>query len=458
MNLINDDFKKKSMNQLIDFLRIKSISADKSFKNEILKASKWVKNSLDEIGCQNTRIYETKGNPIVYGEVKLSSNYPTVLIYGHYDVQPPDPLNLWDSPPFDPVVKTTSIHREGAIFARGASDDKGQMFSHIKAVELLKINDSLNCNVKFLIEGEEEIGSENLEEFITKNTNLLKNDVILISDTSIESNSKPCITTGLRGLSYMEIELIGPSRDLHSGVYGGAVPNPLNTIVEILSKLHDEDKKISIPGFYDNVKLYSDKERIELKKNSSQDGELFKKDIDIIDYEGEKQYDYDERISIRPSLDINGIWGGYQGEGAKTVIPSKAYAKVSMRLVPNQDWNRISDLFKNYIKSITPKNILVNIKTHHGGLPYFSDTSSKEYKAAYMAYKDAYGIAPFSKKEGASIPIVPIIEKLLKSKVILMGFGLNSDSIHSPNEHYGIFNFFKGIETICNFYKYFPKN
>ena len=286
----------------------------------------------------------------------------------------------------------------------------------------------------------------------------MKNDVILISDTSIESNSKPCITTGLRGLSYMEIELIGPNRDLHSGVYGGAVPNPLNTIVDILSKLHDKDKRISIPGFYDNVKLFSDKERLELKKNSSQDGELFKKDIDIIDYEGEKQYDYDERISIRPSLDINGIWGGYQGEGAKTVIPSKAYAKVSMRLVPNQDWNRISDLFKNYIKSITPKNTLVNIKTHHGGLPYISDTSSKEYKAAYMAYKDAYGIAPFSKKEGASIPIVPIIEKLLKSKVILMGFGLNSDSIHSPNEHYGIFNFFKGIETICNFYKYLPKN
>ena len=458
MSTLSDKEKQNYLNQLFEFLELPSISADSRYKKTMEETAEWLSNQLINSGCDSSKIYSTNGHPIVYGEKIIDESMPTILVYGHYDVQPPDPLNLWDSPPFEPVIKTTSIHKEGAIFARGASDDKGQMFSHIKAVELLKINDSLNCNVKFLIEGEEEIGSENLEEFITKNTNLLKNDVILISDTSIESNSKPCITTGLRGLSYMEIELIGPNRDLHSGVYGGAVPNPLNTIVDILSKLHDKDKKISIPGFYDNVKIYSDKERIELKKNSSQDGELFKKDIDIIDYEGEKQYDYDERISIRPSLDINGIWGGYQGEGAKTVIPSKAYAKVSMRLVPNQDWNRISDLFKNYIKSITPKNTLVNIKTHHGGLPYISDTSSKEYKAAYMAYKDAYGIAPFSKKEGASIPIVPIIEKLLKSKVILMGFGLNSDSIHSPNEHYGIFNFFKGIETICNFYKYLPKS
>lgn len=458
MIIFSDKEKNKFLSELFEFLKIPSISADPSHQKEMIKCSNWLENCLKNSGCENVKIVKTKGHPIIYADKYIDKNLPTILVYGHYDVQPPDPISLWNSPPFEPIVRKTKIHPDGAIFARGACDDKGQMFMHIKAFEWITKKNKLNFNVKFLIEGEEEIGSENLEEFITKNTNLLKNDVILISDTSIESNSKPCITTGLRGLSYMEIELIGPNRDLHSGVYGGAVPNPLNTIVDILSKLHDKDKKISIPGFYDNVKLYSDKERIELKKNSSQDGELFKKDIDIIDYEGEKQYDYDERISIRPSLDINGIWGGYQGEGAKTVIPSKAYAKVSMRLVPNQDWNRISDLFKNYIKSITPKNTLVNIKTHHGGLPYISDTSSKEYKAAYMAYKDAYGIAPFSKKEGASIPIVPIIEKLLKSKVILMGFGLNSDSIHSPNEHYGIFNFFKGIETICNFYKYLPKS
>ena len=444
----------KYLKQLIELLKIPSISADPSYTADVRKAAVWVGDALEEIGCDNIEIIATLGHPIVYAEKILNADFPTVLVYGHYDVQPPDPIELWDSPPFEPVIKTTAIHPEGAIFARGACDDKGQMFMHIKAIELLLENNKLDCNVKFMIEGEEEVGSDNLEKFIKENKEKLKSDIILISDTGIGNIKKPAITTGLRGLSYMEVMVQGPNRDLHSGLYGGTVANPINILSKMIASLHDEKNRIVIPGFYDMVEDISPSDRKEMNTFNSNEEE-FKASIGIEATYGEEGYTSHERKSIRPTLDVNGIWGGYTGEGAKTVIPSKAFAKISMRLVPNQKWEEISKLFEIHFKNIAPKGVKVAVERHHGGQAYVTPTDNDGYRAAEKAYKEAFGIAPHPKRDGGSIPIVPMFEEVLGCKTILMGFGLDSDAIHSPNEHYGIYNFLKGIETIPLFYKHY---
>ena len=456
MYLLSNSKKEKYLNELIDFLKIPSISADTNYKNSVRKAAEWLSNSISKTGCENVEIIETKGHPIVFGEKIIDEKLPTILIYGHYDVQPPDPLNLWDNPPFEPVIKKTKNHPEGAIYARGACDDKGQTFMHIKALEIMISKNELPCNVKLMIEGEEEVGSSNLEFFVKENQKKLKSDVILISDTGILNNDQPSITTGLRGLSYMEVKLTGPNRDLHSGLYGGTVANPINVLCQMISSLKDENNKITIPGFYDDILDVSDSERKEMSKVPF-DLELFKKSLSIGSVYGEKGFTTPERKSIRPTLDVNGIWGGYSGEGAKTVIPSEANAKISMRLVPNQNWKKISELFIKHFKSIAPKSVNVDIKTHHGGQAYVTPTNSIAYKAAHLAYKKSFGKPPHSVRDGGSIPIVPMFEEVLGCKTILMGFGLDSDSIHSPNEHFGVFNFFKGIETIPYFHKNFAE-
>tara|TARA_Y100000741_G_scaffold363314_1_gene351284 strand:- start:528 stop:1913 length:1386 start_codon:yes stop_codon:yes gene_type:complete len=456
MYLLSNSKKEKYLNELIDFLKIPSISADTNYKNSVRKAAEWLSNSISKTGCENVEIIETKGHPIVFGEKIIDEKLPTILIYGHYDVQPPDPLDLWDNPPFEPVIKKTKIHPEGAIYARGACDDKGQTFMHIKALEIMISKNELPCNVKLMIEGEEEVGSSNLEFFVKENQKKLKSDVILISDTGILNNDQPSITTGLRGLSYMEVKLTGPNRDLHSGLYGGTVANPINVLCQMISSLKDENNKITIPGFYDDILDISDSERKEMSKVPF-DLELFKKSLSIGSVYGEKGFTTPERKSIRPTLDVNGIWGGYSGEGAKTVIPSEANAKISMRLVPNQNWKKISKLFIKHFKSIAPKSVNVDIKTHHGGQAYVTPTNSIAYKAAHLAYKKSFGKPPHSVRDGGSIPIVPMFEEVLGCKTILMGFGLDSDSIHSPNEHFGVFNFFKGIETIPYFHKNFAE-
>ena len=456
MYLLSNSKKEKYLNELIDFLKIPSISADTNYKNSVRKAAEWLSNSISKTGCENVEIIETKGHPIVYGEKIIDEKLPTILIYGHYDVQPPDPLDLWDNPPFEPVIKKTKNHPEGAIYARGACDDKGQTFMHIKALEIMISKNELPCNVKLMIEGEEEVGSSNLEFFVKENQKKLKSDVILISDTGILNNDQPSITTGLRGLSYMEVKLTGPNRDLHSGLYGGTVANPINVLCQMISSLKDENNKITIPGFYDDILDISDSERKEMSKVPF-DLELFKKSLSIGSVYGEKGFTTPERKSIRPTLDVNGIWGGYSGEGAKTVIPSEANAKISMRLVPNQNWKKISELFIKHFKSIAPKSVNVDIKTHHGGQAYVTPTNSIAYKAAHLAYKKSFGKPPHSVRDGGSIPIVPMFEEVLGCKTILMGFGLDSDSIHSPNEHFGVFNFFKGIETIPYFHKNFAE-
>ena len=456
MYLLSNSKKEKYLNELIDFLKIPSISADTNYKNSVRKAAEWLSNSISKTGCENVEIIETKGHPIVYGEKIIDEKLPTILIYGHYDVQPPDPLDLWDNPPFEPVIKKTKNHPEGAIYARGACDDKGQTFMHIKALEIMISKNELPCNVKLMIEGEEEVGSSNLEFFVKENQKKLKSDVILISDTGILNNDQPSITTGLRGLSYMEVKLTGPNRDLHSGLYGGTVANPINVLCQMISSLKDENNKITIPGFYDDILDVSDSERKEMSRVPF-DLELFKESLSIDSVYGEKGFTTPERKSIRPTLDVNGIWGGYSGEGAKTVIPSEANAKISMRLVPNQNWKKISKLFIKHFKSIAPKSVNVDIKTHHGGQAYVTPTNSIAYKAAHLAYKKSFGKPPHSVRDGGSIPIVPMFEEVLGCKTILMGFGLDSDSIHSPNEHFGVFNFFKGIETIPYFHKNFAE-
>ena len=444
----------KYLKQLIELLKIPSISADPSYTADVRKAAVWVGDALEEAGCDNIEIIATLGHPIVYAEKILNADFPTVLVYGHYDVQPPDPIELWDSPPFEPVIKKTPIHPEGAIFARGACDDKGQMFMHIKAIEILLENNKLDCNVKFMIEGEEEVGSDNLEKFIKENKEKLKSDIILISDTGIGNIKKPAITTGLRGLSYMEVMVQGPNRDLHSGLYGGTVANPINILSKMIASLHDEKNRVVIPRFYDMVEDISPSDRKEMNTFNS-DEEEFKASIGIEATYGEEGYTSHERKSIRPTLDVNGIWGGYTGEGAKTVIPSKAFAKISMRLVPNQKWEEISKLFEIHFKNIAPKGVKVAVERHHGGQAYVTPTDNDGYRAAEKAYKEAFGIAPRPKRDGGSIPIVPMFEEVLGCKTILMGFGLDSDAIHSPNEHYGIYNFLKGIETIPLFYKHY---
>ena len=442
------------INQLLELLKIPSISADPQYKDEVKKTAEWIKNALNYIGCTSVKIYETEGHPVVYGEILVSESAPTVLVYGHYDVQPPDPLELWDSPPFEPIIKKTDLHPNGAIFARGACDDKGQMFMHLKAIELLVKNKSLNSNVKFVIEGEEEVGSDHLEKFITDHKSMLQSDIILISDTGINSIQNPAITTGLRGLSYMEVTVIGPNRDLHSGLYGGTVANPINVLCDMIASLHDQNRKVNISGFYDQVVEISEQELQKMNENGI-DEKSFKDSIGIDAVMGEKGYTTLDRRSIRPTLDVNGIWGGYTGEGAKTVIPSKAHAKISMRLVPDQNWKDISVLFEKHFKAIAPAGVKVEVTTHHGGGSYVTPTDSVAYKAAEKAYHEVFGVVPHAKRDGGSIPIVPMFEKVLGSKTLLMGFGFDSDAIHSPNEHYGIDNFLKGIETIALFYPHF---
>ena len=449
-----DKHQDRFVDELIELLKIPSVSADSSHQKDMEIASKMVAEKLEKAGCDTVKIFPTKGHSVVFGQKIIDDKLPTVLVYGHYDVQPPDPIDLWDSPPFKPVIKKTDLHPEGAIFARGACDDKGQMYMHVKAFELMIAENALPCNVKFMIEGEEEVGSENLEDFIIDHNEMLSNDVILISDTGMISKEHPSITTGLRGLSYVEVEVTGPNRDLHSGLYGGAVANPINILTQMVASLQDDNNRITIPGFYDKVEALSKKERQKMAE-APFDENQFKSSIGISEVHGEKGFSTTERQSIRPTLDVNGIWGGYIGEGAKTVIPSKAYAKISMRLVPNQDWKDITSLFKKHFESIAPKSVSVKVKPHHGGQGYVTPIDGLEYQAADMAFQDVFGKSAIPQRSGGSIPIVSLFENAFHSKTILMGFGLDTDAIHSPNEHFGIWNYLKGIETIPYFYKHF---
>ena len=400
----------------------------------------------------NVELFPTDGYPIVYGEKIIDINLPTILVYGHYDVQPADPYELWDSDPFNPIIKRTDIHPDGAIFARGSCDDKGQMFMHVKAFEAMYKSGELSCNVKFMFEGEEEVGSKNLEKFVRSNVEILKADVVLVSDTGIINNETPSICVGLRGLSYVEVEVVGPNRDLHSGLYGGAVGNPINILSKMIASLHNEDGSINIPGFYSNVVEVSKKDRSEMAK-APFDLKEYQNDLSVDEVFGEKGYSTNERNSIRPSLDVNGIWGGYIGEGAKTVLPSKAYAKISMRLVPNQSSKEITQLFINHFENIAPPYVKVKITPHHGGEGVVIPTNFPAFLAAKKAMEKTFGKTPIPVRSGGSIPIVPMFEEVLGLKTILLGFGLDSDVIHSPNEHFGLFNFYKGIETIPYFYQ-----
>ena len=448
--------KERFLNELLDLLKIPSISAKPEHKSDMDKTAEAVKQRLIEAGADKVEMCQTKGYPVVYGEKMIDASKPTVVVYGHYDVQPADPLNLWDSPPFEPVIKKTDIHPEGAIFARGSCDDKGQMYMHVKAFETMMKTNTLPCNVKFMIEGEEEVGSTNLGPWIIDNKERVKGDIILISDTSIIANDIPSIDSGLRGLAYMEVEVTGPNRDLHSGVYGGAVANPINILCKMIAACHDENNHITIPAFYDDVLDYSDEDRAEMAK-APFDLTEFKKDLAIAEERGEKGYSTNERTGIRPTLDVNGIWGGYTGDGAKTVLPSKAFAKISMRLVPNQNSHNISEIFTQFFESIAPKSVTVKVTAHHGGEPVLVPTNSKGYLAASKAMEETYGKKPVPTRSGGSIPIVALFKKELGLDSILFGFGLDSDGLHSPNEHYGLFNYYKGIETIPLFYKYFTE-
>lgn len=446
--------KDRFLNELLDLLRIPSVSADPKFKNDVFAAAEFVKESLIKAGADTAKICETKGYPIVYGEKIINPEFPTVLVYGHYDVQPADPYELWDSPPFEPVIKKTEEHPQGAIFARGSADDKGQFYMHIKAFEAMMASGDLPCNVKFMIEGEEEVGSDNLDKFVIENKEKLKADVILISDTHMISMKDPSITVGLRGMAYMEVEVTGANRDLHSGTYGGAVANPINILCDMISSMKDENDHITIPGFYDKVAELTAEQRARLNE-APFDLDEYKKKLKIADVQGENGYTTIERVGIRPTLDVNGIWGGYIGEGAKTVLPSKASAKISMRLVPDQDWHEISELFENYFRSIAPNSVKVKVIAHHGGSPAVVSDSSIGYQAAEKAMEQTFGKRPIPTREGGSIPIVALFQKELETDPILFGFGLDTDALHSPNEHYGVANYFIGIETIAAFFKHF---
>lgn len=451
-----DQNKQRFLDELLEMLKIPSISADPAYKSEVAKTADVVAESLKKAGCSHVKVYPTKGHPIVYGVHMIDPKFPTILVYGHYDVQPPDPLDLWTSPPFEPVIKKTEKHPDGAIYARGSCDDKGQFYMHIKAFEAMVEHHALTCNVKFMIEGEEEVGSVNLGAFCKENSEMLKCDVVLISDTSILGNDIPSITVGLRGLSYVEVEVAGANKDLHSGVYGGAVANPAQVLCDMIASLKDKNKHITIPGFYDDVEVVSDEERAAMNKAPFDKG-TYMHDLGIEATMGENGYTVLEQTSIRPTLEVNGIWGGYIGEGAKTVLPAKAFAKISMRLVPNQKSDKITELFKNYFESMAPPGVNVVVRPHHGGEAAVTPSDTPEYKAAAMAMKQSYGKDPIPVRGGGSIPIVALFEKVLGVKTVLMGFGLDSDDIHSPNEHYGLFNFYKGIETIPYFHKYYKE-
>jgi acetylornithine deacetylase/succinyl-diaminopimelate desuccinylase-like protein len=450
MNNYIQENKDRFIDELLQLLRIPSVSADLKFKKDVRQAAEYIAQKLRDAGADRVELCETAGHPIVYGEKIVDPALPTVLAYGHYDVQPADPYELWTSPPFEPVIKDDNI------YARGACDDKGQVYMHIKAFEMMMQQNELACNVKFMIEGEEEIGSNNLGVFVAENREKLQADVILISDTGIIANDIPSITSGLRGLSYHEVEVTGPNRDLHSGLYGGAVANPINILCKMIASLHDENNRITIPGFYDQVEELSTEERAEMAKAPFSLDE-YKQALDLSDVHGETGYTTNERNSIRPTLDVNGIWGGYTGEGAKTVIASKAFAKISMRLVPHQNSEDITEKFRNHFKSIAPPSVKVEVRPHHGGEPVVTPTNSVAYQAASRAFAQTFGKKPIPVRSGGSIPIVAMFKAELGLDSVLMGFGLDSDAIHSPNEHFGIFNFLKGIETIPYFFRYYAE-
>ncbi len=442
--------KDRFLSELLDLLRIPSVSADPKHKADVARCADAVKQRMIEAGLDSVEICPTKGHPIVYGEKIIDPKKPTVLVYGHYDVQPPDPLDLWHSPPFEPVVK------DGLIYARGSADDKGQFYMHVKAFEAMMKTNTLPCNVKFMIEGEEEVGSDNLGAFVKNNKARLKADVVLISDTAMIANDVPSINTGLRGLSYLEVEVVGPNRDLHSGVYGGAVANPINTLCAMIASLHDADGRVNIPGLYDDVVELSAAERKALAE-APFDEKAWMKDLGVNAVKGEKGYTTDERCTIRPTLDVNGIWGGYIGEGAKTVLPSKASAKISLRLVPNQKSDKITKLFTDHFLKIAPPYVKVTVKPHHGGEAAVTPMDNPAYKAASKAMEETFGKTPIPTRGGGSIPIVALFEEELGLKTVLFGFGLDSDNIHSPNEHYGVFNYLKGITTIPRFFKHYAE-
>ena len=450
VNKYIEENKDRFLEELFDLIRIPSISSKTEHKEDMVKTAEEWKKIILSAGADKAEVMPSAGNPVVYGEKFIDASKPTVLVYGHYDVMPVDPIDLWNTKPFEPVVK------DGKIWARGADDDKGQAFMHAKAFELMVKTDTLPCNVKFMIEGEEEIGSPSLSKFCEEHKDLLKADIILVSDTGMIAPDIPSITTGLRGLAYMEVTVTGPNRDLHSGLYGGAVANPINILTKMIASLQDENNKITIPGFYDDVTEVSADERKEMGK-APFNVEEYKKASDIADVEGEAGFSTMERTGIRPSLDVNGIWGGYTEEGAKTVIPSTAHAKISMRLVPNQDHLKISELFQKHFESIAPKSVKVKVEALHGGYAYVSPTDMKAYIAADKAYTATFSKKPVPVRSGGSIPIISAFEKILGLKSILMGFGLESDAIHSPNENYPLYNFYKGIETIPYFYKYYTE-
>lgn len=438
------------VDELLDLLRIPSVSADSAFKNDVARCADAVRASLISAGADKAEIIPTPGHPIVYGEKMVDPKKPTVLVYGHYDVQPADPLELWHSGPFEPVIK------DGKIYARGACDDKGQMFMHVKALEVMAKSGDLPCNVKFMIEGEEEVGSSNLGAFLESHKEMLKADIVLVSDTSMISMEHPSIESGLRGLAYMEVEVTGPNRDLHSGVYGGAVQNPINALCRMIASLHDENNHITIPGFYDKVVELNDSEKKDLN-SAPFDQTEYNTDLGIGKEWGEDGYSTLERTGTRPTLDCNGIWGGYTGEGAKTVLPSKAFAKISMRLVPNQVSEEISNMFQKHFESIAPEGVKVVVRPHHGGEPVVTPTDSPAYQAAAKAIQTTFGKDPIPTRGGGSIPIVALFERILGLKTVLLGFGLDNDNIHSPNEKYDLLNYQKGIETIPYFHKYFAE-
>lgn len=443
--------KERFVEELFDLLRIPSISAQPSLhKEDMVRCAEWLAASLVKAGADHAQVMPTNGNPVVYAEKIVNPEARTVLVYGHYDVMPVDPREEWLTEPFEPVIKN------GRIWGRGADDDKGQLFMHAKAFEAMCATDSLPCNVKFMLEGEEEIGSANLYDFCRENKELLKADIILVSDTSMISMDTPSITCGLRGLTYMEVEVTGPNKDLHSGLFGGAVANPANVLTRLVSSLVDEKGRVTIPHFYDDVRELTPAEREAFNK-APFCLEDYKRSLDIEDVEGEESYTTIERTGVRPSLDVNGIWGGYTGEGTKTVIPSKASAKISMRLVPNQDFEKIGELFKAHFEAIAPKSVKVDVRFLHGGAPYVAPTDMAAYKAAEKAIVDTFGKKPLPFYSGGSIPIISGFEQILGIKSLLIGFGLAEDAIHSPNESFGLNQFYKGIETIPLFYKYFAE-
>lgn len=445
-----DSNRERFLEELFELMRIPSVSAKEENKPDMLRAAELLKTYLENAGAEKTKLFPTAGNPVIYGEKLISKKLPTVLVYGHYDVQPAEPLALWETPPFDPVI------RDGKIWGRGADDDKGQLFMHVKAFEFMNSGGILPCNVKFMIEGEEETGSVSLEKFCMENKKMLSADVILISDTTMISPDLPSITSGLRGLSYMQVEVTGPNRDLHSGLYGGAVVNPCNVLCKMIASLTDKNNHITIPGFYDDVIECSKKERAEMAKRPFDRGK-FMKSLRVNDLAGENGYSDTERIGIRPTLDINGIWGGFTGDGTKTILPSKAYAKISMRLVPDQNAEKIARLFENHFISIAPSGVKAKVDYLHGGEAYVSPLDTAEYQAASMAVEETFGIKPIPVRSGGSIPIVAAFERVLGIKSVLMGFGLESDSIHSPNENYPLYNFYKGIETIPLYYSNYAR-